>query len=459
MVKSNNIKKFLQYRQKYPFCVYKGFDSQYSEKGLRVQFHFNLSDRYSFHPTMIIPLKDFFIRDNIGREMIDNLLFHIGMIELLSYWKAACPPVILIECGSLNDEQIKWWKKLYYLGLGEFFYLNSIDTDIDNFVSIESNPGIPILPFSVPLQESAIIPIGGGKDSVVTLEILSSNPGNVPMVLNPRPASTGTVMKRGYYYDSVFEINRTIDPLLLELNGQGFLNGHTPFSALLAFSSALAAVMTGRKYIALSNESSANESTVLGSSINHQYSKSLEFEGDFRWYLKKYINPGLEYFSFLRPLNELQIARIFSGFPGYFSVFRSCNVGSKTDTWCGKCPKCLFTYIILSPFLDGGQMKSVFGRDFLDDPEMIPVLNELTGISLTKPFDCIGTIDEVNAVLVYLTGKLPDSDLPALLKEYKVSDAYTRYQQFDYTSLLDSFNPEHFLPVEYENLLRSYLHD
>ena len=459
MVKSNNTKKFLQYRQKYPFFVYKGFDSQYSDKGLRVQFHFNLSDKYSFHPTMIIPFKDFFIKEHIRGDTLDNLLFHIGMIEMLSYWKAACPPAIMIECGSLNEEQVKWWKKLYYHGLGEFFYLNSIETDIDGFVSIVSNPGIPRSPFSISLQESAIIPIGGGKDSIVTLELLNNKSGNIPMVLNPRPASTGTVMKRGYYYDSVFEINRTIDPLLLELNSQGFLNGHTPFSALLAFSSALAATMTGRRYIALSNESSANESTVIGSNINHQFSKSIEFEGDFRWYLKKFIAPGLEYFSFLRPLNELQIARLFSGFPGYFSVFRSCNVGSKTDTWCGKCPKCLFTYIILSPFLDSLQLVSIFGRNLLDDPGLLPVLHELTGISKTKPFDCIGTIEEVNAALVNLIRKSPDNDLPDLLREYKASETYYQYQQFDYQSLLHNFNTEHFLPVEYENLLRSYLHD
>jgi len=458
MVKSNNNKKFLQFRQKYPFFAYKGFDSQYSDKGLRVQFHFNLADKYSFHPTMIIPFKEFFIMENIRGEMLDNLLFHIGMIELLSYWKAACPPTIMVECGSLNEEQVKWWKKLYYYGLGEFFYLNSIDTDMDGFVNIVGNPGLQRPPFSIPLQESAVIPIGGGKDSIVTLELLNNKAGNIPMVLNPRPASTGTVMKRGYYYDSVFEINRTLDPLLLELNSHGFLNGHTPFSALLAFSSALAAIMTGRKYIALSNESSANETTVIGSSINHQYSKSIEFEGDFRWYLKKYINPGLEYFSFLRPLNELQIARLFSGFPGYFSVFRSCNVGSKTDTWCGKCPKCLFTYIILSPFIDSEKLKSIFGSDLLNDPALLPVLNELTGVSGTKPFDCIGTIDEVNAALANLMRKT-DAELPALLREYKATEAYTRYQHFDYQSLLGTFNPEHFLPAEYENLLRSYLHD
>lgn len=457
MVKSNNAQKFLTFRGQFPFFTYKGFDYQYSDKGLRAQFHFNLADQYSFHPVMTIPSRDFFIGGNMREDIIDTLLFHVGMIEMISYWKAACPPVIRIECGSLDDDQVNWWKKLYYHGLGEFFYLNSIETGMVDFVSIESSPGITYSSFSIPLQESAIIPIGGGKDSIVTFELLSKNEGNIPMVLNPKAASSGILKKRGLYYDSVIEINRTIDPVLLSLNSQGFLNGHTPFSALLAFVSVLAASMTGRKYIALSNESSANESTIPGSAINHQYSKSFGFESDFRQYVKKYINPEIEYFSFLRPVNELRIARIFSGFPGYFNDFKSCNAGSKTDTWCGKCAKCLFTYIILSPFIDSDQLVSIFGKDLLDDQDLLPVFNDLTGVTQTKPFDCIGTIDEVNAVLVHMVLKLPENTLPALLRQYKASEAFIRYRNSDLPSLLNQFSADHFLPKEYESLLRAYI--
>ena len=104
-------------------------------------------------------------------------------------------------------------------------------------------------------------------------------------------------------------------------------------------------------------------------------------------------------------------------------------------------------------------MVSIFGANLLDDPDLLPLLNDLTGVSQSKPFDCIGTIDEVNAVLVNLIRKLRGEELPALLREYKASEAYIRYQQLDYQSLLRTFNPEHFLPVEYENLLRTYLDD
>jgi UDP-N-acetyl-alpha-D-muramoyl-L-alanyl-L-glutamate epimerase len=459
MVKSKNNNKFSEFRQKYPFFSYKGFDYQYTDKGLRIQFHFNLSDRYSFHPTMIIPSKSFMNMDIVTDEMLSNLIFHIGMVEMISYWKAACPPEIRVECGSLSEEQVKWWKKLLYHGLGEFIYLNSIETNMEDFVSIVSKEDAPLKPFSIALKESSIIPIGGGKDSVVTLELLSGKEGNIPMVINPRQATAGTLMKKKYFYDSVFEIRRTLDPLLLELNDQGFLNGHTPFSALIAFTAVLASVLTGTKYIALSNESSANESTIAGSFINHQYSKSVEFEGDFRWYQKKFITADAEYFSFLRPLSELQIASLFSRFPAYFPVFRSCNAGSKTDSWCGKCPKCLFTYIILSPFLEKDQLSNIFGNNLLDDPRLLPVLNELAGISETKPFDCIGTINEVNAVLGYLLQKNGPGEAEFLLREYQNTEAFSHYRHSGIETLLNDYNIENFLPESFKPLLKSALHD
>jgi hypothetical protein len=265
-------------------------------------------------------------------------------------------------------------------------------------------------------------------------------------------------MKMGLYYDSIVEVHRTIDPVLLELNTKGFLNGHTPFSALLAFVSVMAAGLSGKKYIALSNESSANESTVKGSEVNHQYSKSVEFEEDMRYYVNKYISPDIEYFSFLRPLNELQIARLFSGYPQYFDVFKSCNVGSKTDTWCGSCAKCLFTYLILSPFVSQEKLETVFGKNLLNDVDLWPLLRQLSGMTGAKPFDCIGTVDEVNAALQMTLKLIPETELPELLRLYKDSEFFSRYQDIDANTLLQSFNENHFLPKEFEALLRSKIH-
>ena len=156
---------------------------------------------------------------------------------------------------------------------------------------------------------------------------------------------------------------------------------------------------TNIREVALSNESSANEPTIPGTEINHQYSKSLEFEEDFRAYVKANMNDINHYYSYLRPYCELEIAEFFSQYPRYFPVFKSCNAGSKTDVWCCNCPKCLFAYIILSPFIDDQTMIGIFGEDLLNKESLTTYFDELTGIADVKPFECVGTIDEVNQAL------------------------------------------------------------
>ena len=256
------------------------------------------------------------------------------------------------------------------------------------------------------------MPIGGGKDSVVTLELLRRAGKRIrPLIMNPRGATIECTRVAGFTMDEVLVIRRTIDPKLLELNAQGYLNGHTPFSAMLAFYTMLASYLSGIPNVALSNENSANESTVLGTTVNHQYSKSLEFENDFREYVRVRSAemsgcagegacvPVFNYFSFLRPLSELQIAMLFSRFTQYHDVFRSCNVGSKQDIWCGHCAKCLFAYIILSPFIEPERLNTIFGKAMLDDLTLEHEFRQLVGMEETKPFECVGTVSEVRQAL------------------------------------------------------------
>jgi len=308
-------------------------------------------------------------------------------------------------------------------------------------------------------EDSVIIPVGGGKDSIVTIELLSEyGKDNLLLILNPRNACTQTASIAGYDDSKIIIVKRLIDPVLLKMNDEGFLNGHTPFSSLLAFVSLLCAFITGKKHITLSNESSANEATVENTSVNHQYSKSYEFERDFRNYYMKYITNDLNYFSFLRPINELQIAKFFSKYNQYFTTFRSCNSGSKTDSWCGNCPKCLFTYIILSPFIKKGMLKKIFGKDIFNDENLLEIFNQLIGIADTKPFECVGTIDEVNSALC-LHIKNEKDRLPYLLEYYINTENYHKYRDIDISLLLKEYNKEHFLENLFEKILKKNLND
>jgi len=430
-----------------------------SEKGLEIEFLFNLSDEIHFNPSLFIPRKSWFLPDKEILEFLPNIIFNIGMIEMVSYWKAACSPVIRIQPGYLEPEQADWWTKCYFHGLGEFFFLNSIITSRLDFISFESISGKKFDVQEIPGIHGIIVPVGGGKDSAVSIELLGSMPGMIPMILNPRGASLETIYVNGFKDEDYIEIRRTLDPKLLELNDKGFLNGHTPFSALLAFITILAAILSGKKSIALSNETSANETTIENTNINHQYSKTLEFETDFREYIKRFVTPDIDYFSFLRPLNELQIAHLFAGFPKYHNVFKSCNAGSKDNTWCGKCAKCLFTYIILSPFISREKMNEIFDKDLLDNIDIRPLLDQLTGVTAEKPFDCVGTLQEVNLALCETIRQSGKKELPRLLTYYRSQPVYQRYRDVEFHTALVPFDLHHHVPQALLNLIKSALHD
>jgi len=456
MRKIDRNRDFNALRNEFSFFVYENFNFNFDDDALKITYQFNLSDKYWFRPTLTIPISGFRQNLMVSQEAIANMVFHIGMVELISYWKAACPPIVIIKPALLTNDALVWWKKLWFNGLGEFFYLNGIETNEDDFLSVKCQSAQTVLPFSFVGSEKVMIPVGGGKDSAVTLELIKNAAFRVaPFMLNPHTAGWNTLKSSGIPKEKAICAHRTIDPLLLDLNTKGFLNGHTPFSALLAFVTLLAGALNGIKHVALSNESSANEATIPGTLINHQYSKSWQFEGDFRGYVSEFICTGFNYFSFLRPLNELQIAAIFVRYPNHFSTFRSCNAGSKTNEWCGKCPKCLFTSVILSPFMESKKLTAIFEKNLLDDLTLKPIFDELTGVAAAKPFECVGTIDEVNAAVVAVIKKYKRNFLPALLESYRNQSAIGR----DLTFFLADFNNHHFLNNDFLEILKKALHD
>ena len=439
MENTGNNELYNTLRQRHKEFVYNGYDI--TEDGF--SFHFSIDD-YNFYPSW-----------KCEKGLLDNLtpfgeyiIFNIGMAELVSYWKCACPKTVRINCGTLTHEQCEWWKKLYFGGLGEFFYKNKIDADYDSFMTIiPQNTAAPYYK-SEKTHSGFLIPVGGGKDSVVTMELLRQyHDDSLCYIINPRGATLGCAHTAGFDDEKIVGVRRTIDSALLERNADGYLNGHTPFSAVVAFSSYLFAYLKGKKYIALSNESSANETNVKGTAINHQYSKSTEFESDFRQYVSRWLDGGIEYFSMLRPWSEWQIAKKFVQYPQYFGVFQSCNLGSKTDTWCGKCAKCLYVYIILSAFLDDKTLTGIFGLNMLEHEEFSEMFDGLVYENVDKPFECVGTKEEIRLAL-YHAGKLRGENLPVLLKKYIEQNPEKPPELDDY------FDENNFVPAGLVGLLK-----
>lgn len=499
-------KKYRLFRTRYPEFIYDRYDIEETRQELTVTYHFHIPGLAEFAPVWHFPKA---LSGNLGEAaetdlgqrralpdpLLEDMLFSLGMVELVSYWKMACPPRVVVRAGHLDEAQIRWWKDLYRNGLGEFFYVNQIERPDDpSFMEIVAqgrdsrplydqtkvplsptaktsvplppgpgtpvplppNPGTPAPPIPGP-GTPVLVPIGGGKDSVVTLELLKEGEAQLwGYIINPRGATLQTAETAQIPPERLIKASRTLDQNMLELNRQGFLNGHTPFSAIVAFSSLIAARLHGLPYIALSNESSANESTVQGSTVNHQYSKSFRFEKDFHDYTTLYLPGSSYYFSLLRPLSEFQIAAYFARCTDYHKIFRSCNVGSKKDEWCGHCPKCLFVYLILSPFLERDEVAKIFGRDLLEDETMLDVLEQLVGIQAEKPFECVGSRDEVNTALLLTIRRIEKAQrpLPKLLEWYKTTQLYGRYLAIgDHYHAF--FDRENLLPSPWERLVRT----
>lgn len=421
----DNSLQFKQFRKEYREFHFNSYNVKDDNEAIYLEYEFEIPKLTKFNPRLKILKKDLNFKD-INSKYVQNMVFHIGLIELISYWKSTCSPKIIIKCGYLNAEQIEWWKKLYFYGLGELFYTNNIKIGIKEFVNIECTNKINKYEYEKieDTSDGYIVPIGGGKDSVVTLETLHINKKkDYCLIINPKPVTLKCAEIAGFESTNIIEIYRTIDKNLINLNKNGFINGHTPFSAMLAFLSYFVAYLLSKKYIALSNENSANESNVIGEKINHQYSKSFEFECDFEEYSNKYLKAPVKYFSFLRPLNELQIAKIFSRQEKYHNTFKSCNVGSKEKEWkwCCNCAKCLFAYIILSPYLYKEKLVRIFGEDLFEKSDLLNTFLELTGNGETKPFDCVGTFEEVNFAISKTIQNIEKEkgELPYLLRYYK----------------------------------------
>ncbi|MCI5065173.1 hypothetical protein MRY87_05580, partial [bacterium] len=348
--------KFHTLRHQHPMFSFVGMEVRWPSSPdrdhrtlLAVQFDYEIEALDSFSSTFSFPLP----REPLSleeRQHTEELLFRLGMIEALSYWKLTCSPYFVVPAGALTTAEVPFWEALFYEGLSEFRYRNEIPAgpslkENDPFISFigEITPGerTPTPRFGA---SGAIIPIGGGKDSIVTLEVLQQQRAeNTLFFLNPRPACLRTAAVAGYTEEECLLVRRDLDEKIKHYNAKGFLNGHTPFSALLGFTTVVSAFIHQKQEIVLSNEGSASEGNVLGADVNHQYSKSFHFEEIFSDYVRQFLAPDITYFSLLRPLNEVQIGAAFAKCDQYFTIFRSCNVGCYTDSWCCTCPKCLFT--------------------------------------------------------------------------------------------------------------------
>jgi UDP-N-acetyl-alpha-D-muramoyl-L-alanyl-L-glutamate epimerase len=357
----------------------------------------------------------------------------VFLLAGVSYYKTAAPPVIDLGETAVTGTELAFLGEFYRQGLGEFAYHNALDLSslriearrIDAPHSDAHAPASP-RPAAAGAGHHALVPFGGGIDSIVVVERVRRLADVALFILN-RPADRFDAIEAPAAVTGlpIVRAEREIDPQLLRSAELGFLNGHVPVTGILSAIAVLAAVLADRDAVVMSNEWSASIPTLEyhGRPVNHQFSKSDVFEAAFRDVLAQSPARLPEYFSWLRDRTELWVGQEFAALAQYHSSFRSCNKAFYTDParrfdhWCGQCDKCCFIDLILAPFIPAAQLRQIFAvtGEPLDDPALAGKFRSLLGAG-AKPFECVGEVNECRAA-VLLAARREDRSSDALLTE------------------------------------------
>ena len=344
--------------------------------------------------------------DGKRREAVQRALRLLHMIAGVSYYKAAVPPRIDIESYAIDADTAALMTELYENGLGEFAYRNGmvLRGKIHFPATASLAPPAPALG----LRRHALVAIGGGKDSLVSIEALrKAGVAQTVTWIGSSPLIKACAERTGL---PMLNIGRSLAPELFEMNKLGALNGHIPVTAVNSAILVLAALLHDADQVVFSNERSASYGSLIPGTgeVNHQWSKGWAFERGFAAHLRSHVADDVSYFSLLRPFSELAVARQFARIDHYDAHFSSCNrnfhlLGERpAQRWCGACPKCHFVFLALAPFMPKPRLMGIFGRNLLDEPDQAPGFDALLEFQDHKPFECVGEGKESRAAMAAL---------------------------------------------------------
>ena len=389
--------------------------------GVRLEFAF-AAGALRFRPvvefTGLLP-------DEAGRVATvtaQRMIRALAIIEAFSYWKALCSPVIEVALPAPDPAELDWWRAFWPGAMGEFFYRNQIDYTAPGFLVIrgpvgQAAPGTNAPGGAAPAGPPLVL-FSGGKDSLALSRVVSASSGTAPVdffLYNPGErlrGLAGSLASGG----RLVEVRRAILPELLALNAAGHPNGHTPFSAYLAFGAMLAGYLRGNGPVMAGNSRSDDEPNVrsyLGRPVNHQWTKSYEFEAAARSYRDRWLPGAPGYSSPLRPLYEVQIIASLAGDVDAYLRTVSCN-RARGGGWCRSCAKCAWVFLATAALFGHDLAIRKTGGDMFADPALSGVYQEMAGLTGVKPIECTGSEDEVRAAIQAVGHGRPPDAYPAL---------------------------------------------
>src|SRR3989344_3650192 len=427
------------------FCGYR-FNGKSGTITCDYRVEFSNRDPLEFTERITVP----HVPKNLRPESLRKFLEPLHLMLGISYFKLYCPPKIAIPF-PISRDQANFWNVVYKKGLGEFLYKNKFDPKrLARFPYVKTDT----TPERMEVHDRVLLGIGGGKDSIVAAGVFKKYDTTSFLVeTQGKDLISEQVIKE--IGKPSLKIQRTLDPKLFETH-EGAYNGHIPISAVFAFLGMVAAAMHGYKYVVVANEHSSNFGNIQyhGEIINHQWSKSAEFEALMQEYTRKFITPDIIYFSLLRQFYEIRIARMFAEHKKFFPLFTSCNINFKivkeppASLWCGECSKCVFVFLILAPFLSKKELMGMFHKNLFAEHALIPLFQDVLVFGKHKPFDCVGTPEESQAAL-FLAGKNFKNDIIVKTFLPKIKNPHSLVEQVFRTAFAPTLpTPFRFLGIE-----------
>ncbi len=428
--------------QEFEFVSYK-WNAKKRQAVFKYKIIFKNNAPLEFTSTLVFPRP---VKVKTDKTTLNKLLRGLHLMLGISYYKLYASKKIKLN-EPISKEQAEFFNIVYRKGLGEFFFDNNLNPKtIAKFpyeIKINAREKIKNVYYR---NNRVLVGIAGGKDSIVASKLLKEQGEDITgFIVDTQGGDTMQIPDKIAEIMGIdaIKIRHILDEKIYNLspaclpaqagagrstlfprqardrlskereNMEGSFSGHVPFSAIVAFIGIFCAYLYEFSYVVAANEYSSNYGNIVykGETINHQWSKTSEFENLFQKYVKSFITPNIIYFSPLRQFYEIRIVEMFSKYKKYFPSFTSCNENFKKiskleeeNFWCGKCPKCIFIFTMLSAFLYKNEMHNIFKKNLFDDKELFPLFNDLLGFGKLKPFDCVGTFEEMR-VAFYMASK------------------------------------------------------
>lgn len=448
--------------QQYNEFIFESYEytAHFSEIKLHYRLQGEAGESIAFTEEVTFPETVF--KGGVGAVAVAQRIVRLLFLAAgLSYYKTAAPAKVVVM-PPVSIEELHFLRTLFKDGMTEFAYVNKLRRALTPEISVTLTPAKPVaLPQAL---DGPVVPVGGGKDSIVTIESLRQA-GFTPYLFALKTYAYGSITQTAVKAGLEFGFaKRLLSPNLKLLNEQGALSGHVPITAIVSLVSMLFAVLSGHKTVVISSERSASAGNTEweGVLVNHQWSKSLELEELLRETLAKVVSPDVTYFSLLRPLSEVAIAQFFATLKRYHAVFSSCNraflapEAEEEPFWCTECPKCRFVFLMLAPFVSQLELTVIFGKNLLAEntESQRTGFSELLGIQNHKPLECVGEIEESRWAFEHIAQDSDWAELPlvqSLLTDLPEVAMPTDQQERE----LFAVSEKHFIPKEYMEALHA----